>query len=135
MAHLVLYDGVCGLCDRFVQFLIRIDRHDRLRFAALQGDLGARLLREAGRETSALETVIVMADYGTPAQRLLDRSDAAIFAIASAGGIYGAAGGLRIFPRFLRDAVYRLVARSRYRIFGRFDTCQVPTPATRAKFL
>ncbi len=135
VAHLVLYDGVCGLCDRFVQFLIRIDRHDRLRFAALQGDLGARLLREAGRETSALETVIVMADYGTPAQRLLDRSDAAIFAIASAGGIYSAAGGLRIFPRFLRDAVYLLVARSRYRIFGRFDACPIPSPATRAKFL
>ncbi len=135
MAHLVLYDGVCGLCDRFVQFLIRIDRRDQLRFAALQGDLGARLLREARREATALETVIVVADYGSPAQRLLDRSDAAIFAIASAGGVYGAVGGLRVLPRFLRDAVYRLVAKSRYRIFGRFDACPIPTPATRAKFL
>lgn len=135
VAHLVLYDGVCGLCDRFVQFLIQIDRHDRLRFAALQSDLGTRLLRDAGRDAGALETVIVIADYGIPSQRLLDRSDAAIFAIASAGGLYGAAVGLRIFPRFLRDAVYRLIARSRYRIFGRFDACPIPTPATRAKFL
>ena len=83
--------------------------------------------RRAGTPT-ALETVIVMADYGTPSQRLLDRSDAAIFAIASAGGLYGAAVGLRIFPRFLRDAVYRLIARSRYRIFGRFDACPIPDP-------
>lgn len=131
----MLYDGVCGLCDRFVQFLIRIDRRDQLRFAALQGEVGARLLREAGREATALETVIVVADYGGPAQRLLDRSDAAIFAIASAGGVYGAVAGLRLAPRFIRDAAYRLVARSRYRIFGRFDACPLPTPATRAKFL
>lgn len=135
MAHLVLYDGVCGLCDRFVQFLIRIDRRDQLRFAALQGEVGARLLRETGREATALETVIVVADYGGPAQRVLDRTDAAIFAIASAGGVYGVVAGLRLTPRFIRDAAYRLVAKSRYRIFGRFDACPLPTPATRAKFL
>ncbi len=135
MSHLVLYDGVCGLCDRFVQFLLRIDRDDRLRFAALQGPLGAKILREAGRATTALSTVIVVADHGTVAERLLDRSDAALFAIASTGGVYRAAGALRIVPRFLRDAVYDLVARWRYRIFGRFDACPIPGPATRAKFL
>ena len=135
MAHLVLYDGVCGLCDHFVQFLLRIDAQDRLRFAALQGPIGAKILQEAGRAATSLSTVIVVADYGTAAQRLLDRSDAALFAIASAGGAYRAAGALRIVPRFIRDAVYDLVARWRYRIFGRFDACPIPGPATRAKFL
>lgn len=135
MAHLVLYDGVCGLCDRFVQFLLRIDRHDRLRFAELQGPIGTKILSQAGRSATPLSTVVVVADHGTDAQRLLDRSDAALFAIASAGGLYRGAEALRLVPRFIRDAAYDLVARWRYRIFGRFDACPIPRPETRAKFL
>jgi predicted DCC family thiol-disulfide oxidoreductase YuxK len=133
--HLDHYDGVCGLCDRFVQFLLRIDRHDRLRFAALQGPIGTTILKEAGRTADALSTVLVVANYETPEQRLLERSDAGLFAIASAGGIYRMVSLFRIIPRFMRDAVYNLIARARYRVFGRFDSCPVPTPATRAKFL
>lgn len=135
MTHLVLYDGVCGLCDRFVQFLLSVDRHDRLRFAALQGPIGTEILKRAGRTAAALGTVLVVADYQTPSQRLLDRSDAGLFALASTGGAYRMAGVLRVVPRFLRDAAYNLIARWRYRIFGRFDACPIPTPATRAKFL
>jgi predicted DCC family thiol-disulfide oxidoreductase YuxK len=133
--HLVLYDGVCGLCDRFVRFLLRIDRRDRLRFAALQGPIGAELLQRERRAADALSTVIVVADHGSFSERLLDRSDAALFAISSAGGLYRAASILKVVPRFLRDAAYNLVARQRYRIFGRFDACPVPSPETRAKFL
>jgi predicted DCC family thiol-disulfide oxidoreductase YuxK len=135
VTHLVLYDGVCGLCDHFVRFLLRIDGQDRLRFAALQGTLGSEILKQAGRTADALSTVLVVADYQEPGQRLLERSDAALFAIASAGGIYRAAAALRIVPRFFRDAVYDLVARWRYRVFGRFDACPIPGPRTRAKFL
>lgn len=135
MSHLVLYDGVCGLCDHFVQFLLRIDRHDRLRFAALQGPIGTAILEKAGRSSSSLSTVIVVADHETHAERLLERSDAALFAVASAGGLYRVVSGFRIVPRFLRDRVYDLVARWRYRIFGQFDACPLPRPETRAKFL
>jgi len=135
VTHLVLYDGVCGLCDHFVQFLLRIDTHDRLRFAALQGPIGTEILTKAGRVADSLATVVVVADHGTDQERLLDRSDAALFAVASAGGIYGMASAFRIVPRFIRDGVYNLVAKTRYRIFGRFDACPIPKPATRAKFL
>jgi predicted DCC family thiol-disulfide oxidoreductase YuxK len=135
VAHLVLYDGVCGLCDHFVQFLLRIDGHDSLRFAALQGEIGSEILRRANRSADQLSTVLVVVDHGEPGQYILDRSDAALFAIASTGGIFRSAKALRVVPRFLRDAVYRLVARWRYRIFGRFDSCPIPNPATRAKFL
>jgi len=135
MAHLVLYDGVCGLCDRFVQILLRIDGRDQLRFAALQGQIGTKILAQAGRTANALSTVIVVADYGQPTQRLLDRSDAALFAIASAGGVYRAANALRLIPRFIRDAVYDLIARTRYRVFGRLESCPIPEARTRAKFL
>ena len=135
MSHLVLYDGVCGLCDHFVQFLVRIDGHDRLRFAALQGPKGAEILKRQGRSADALDTVIVVADYESASPRMLDRSDAAIYAIASTGGIYRAASALRIVPRFLRDWTYNLIARWRYRIFGRFDACPIPAPERREKFL
>jgi len=118
-----------------VRFLLRIDGRDQLRFAALQGPIGTKILARAGRTASALSTVIVVADYELPAERLLDRSDAALFAIASAGGVYRGANALRLVPRFIRDAVYDLVARARYRIFGRFEACPVPEARTRAKFL
>jgi len=135
VTHLVLYDGVCGLCDHFVQFLLRIDRRDQLRFAALQGPIGTEILTRAGRVADSLSTVIVVADHGSLRERLLDRSDAALFAVATAGGVYGLASAFRVVPRFIRDGVYDLVARTRYRIFGRFDACPIPKPATRAKFL
>ena len=135
MTHLVLYDGVCGLCDRFVQFLLRIDRRDQLRFAALQGSIGTKILKQYGRTASALSTVMVVADYGSKTQHLLDRSDAALFALSSTGGVYRVTRAFRLVPRFIRDAVYRVIARWRYRLFGRFDACPMPSPKTRAKFL
>lgn len=135
MTHLVLYDGVCPLCDHFVQFLLRIDGKDQLRFAALQGSLGTEILRQHGREADALSTVLVVPDYDQAGSRLLDRSDAALFAIASAGGIYRTVNVFRIVPRILRDAIYRAVARWRYRVFGHFESCPTPRPKTHAKFL
>jgi predicted DCC family thiol-disulfide oxidoreductase YuxK len=135
VTHLVLYDGVCGLCDHFVRFLLRIDREDRLRFAALQGPIGTAILKQHGREANALSTVLVIQNYEDEAPRLLERSDAALFTIASAGGIYRGATALKLVPRVVRDAIYALIARWRYRIFGRFDACPIPRPETRAKFL
>ena len=135
MSHLVLYDGVCGLCNHFVQFLLRIDRRDQLRFAALQGPIGTRILASAGRTANALSTVIVVVDYELETQRILDRSDAGLFAVASAGGLFRAANALGVLPRFIRDAVYDAIAKRRYGIFGRLDACPLPTPASRAKFL
>lgn len=131
----MLYDGVCGLCDRFIQFLIRIDRRDRLRFAALQGPLGALILKQNGLVPGVLSTVIVVANYGSDASRVLDRSEAALFAIYSTGGVYRGARVLRIVPRFLRDWVYTLIARSRYRLFGQLEACPVPKAENRRKFL
>lgn len=120
-----------------MRFLLRIDRRDQLRFAALQGPLGTRILEAHGRAADALSTVIVVPDYdaSSTSQRLLDRSDAAVFVIGEMGGVYAAFKALWIVPRFVRNAVYDLIARSRYRIFGRLDACAVPTQATRAKFL
>ena len=110
VTHLVLYDGVCGLCDHFIQFLLRIDRHDRLRFAALQSATGMEILRQHGRSADALSTVIVVPDHDptVTAQPMLDRSDAALLAISAAGGVYGLVRAARVIPRFARDVSIEL---------------------------
>jgi predicted DCC family thiol-disulfide oxidoreductase YuxK len=135
VAHLVLYDGICGLCDHFVRFLLRIDRRETLRFAALQGEIGSEILRRTNRSADPLSTVLVVVNHGEAGEHILDRSDAALFAIASAGGVFRSANALRIVPRLFRDAAYRLMARWRYRIFGQYHSCPVPEAATRARFL
>jgi len=127
----VFFDGVCGLCNRTVQFLLRHDRRDRLRFAPLQGATAARVLTPLGGRPGELDTIYLVTADG----RLLERSRAVLFAVAALGGAWSLLGLLRVVPRPLADLVYRLVARVRYRVFGRLEACAMPTPAERAKFL
>ncbi len=133
--HLLLYDGVCGLCDRLVQFVLRHDRADRFRFAALQSPLAGNLLRGYGRDAADLDTVYVIARHGEPTAKLLSKGRAVLFVLAELGGIWRLASVLRVLPRPLLDFGYDQIARRRYRWFGRYDACPLPTPATRAKFL
>jgi predicted DCC family thiol-disulfide oxidoreductase YuxK len=135
-AHLLLYDGVCGLCNRMNQFVLKRDRGDLFRFSALQGELGRGLLSRHGRDPDRLDTFYVVVDRGTPAERLLSRSDAAVFVLRSLGWPWRAAAAvLRLLPRRLRDAGYNVIARNRYRWFGQHDTCPIPDPRHRMKFL
>lgn len=133
---LLFYDGVCGLCDRLVQFLLKRDRTGRIRFATLQGELARTTLAPRGIDPSDLDTVYVVANWQTPDERLLARSRAVLHALAQLGpGWRAFATVARVVPPPLADAMYRLVARSRYRLFGRYDTCPLPRPEWRARFL
>jgi len=124
---LVLYDGVCGLCDRLVHFLLSHDAAGRFRFAALQSDLARELLPRYGIDPGALDTVCVVVGWKTPAERVLVRSSAVLHAVAELGGGWGAlARAGRIVPSALADLAYGLVARIRYRVFGRLDACPIP---------
>jgi len=133
--HLILYDGVCGLCNRLVLFILPRDRRDAFVFAGMQSDLAARVLQRHGRDASAVDTFFVVRDYEMPDERLLDRSDAGLFVAKTLGRGWQLFWPLRRVPRRLRDVGYRLVARNRYRIFGRLDQCLLPSPAARHKFL
>jgi predicted DCC family thiol-disulfide oxidoreductase YuxK len=133
---IVFYDGVCGLCNRLNQFLLRRDSAARIRFAALQSPIAWRLLAAHGLDPSDLDTVYVMADWTAGSERVLARSTAVLHALAQLGGPWLAlarVGGL--VPRPLADLVYRAVARSRYRIFGQYDQCQIPPPEWRERFI
>jgi predicted DCC family thiol-disulfide oxidoreductase YuxK len=133
---LVFYDGVCGLCDRFVRFLLARDPAGRLRFAPLQGETARRELPPLGLEPADLDSVVVIAGWRSPAPRVLTRSRAVLHTVRPLGtGWRLLAATARLVPRPIADAVYDAVARRRYRMFGRFDACPLPHPDERARFL
>jgi predicted DCC family thiol-disulfide oxidoreductase YuxK len=127
----VFYDGVCGLCNRFVSFLIARDRGARLRFATLQGEVARRLLVPLGGRPDDLDTVYVLRSDGT----LLKRSRAILQALAALGGPWRLVKVLRLVPAPVADVAYGLMARVRYRLFGRLDACPLPPPEVRHRFV
>jgi predicted DCC family thiol-disulfide oxidoreductase YuxK len=132
---LVLYDGVCGLCNRLIQFLLKRDKHDRLRFASLQSGLAEDLLKRHDADAKDLDTVYVVIDHGQPTERLLARSDAILYLLTQLDGIWRLGGIGRVIPGALRNVAYNLVARNRYRIFGKYESCMLPDPKHHHKFL
>ncbi len=132
----LLYDGVCGLCNRIVQFVLKRDSEDRFRFAALQSDFAKAALARHGVDAADLDTVYLVRNLQQPDESLADRSEAAIAVFSLLGGFWSFVSTLlRMLPRALRDWGYNLVAGNRYRIFGRYDVCPLPDPRDRHKFL
>lgn len=129
----VLFDGVCNLCNGFVQFVIRHDARARFRFAALQSEAGQALLAAAGHPPpgpGGPESVLLLAGG-----QLYSHSAAVLRIAGLLGGGWRVAAVGWLLPRPWRDALYRFVARHRYRWFGRQESCWLPTPALRARFL
>ncbi|HYW11582.1 MAG TPA: thiol-disulfide oxidoreductase DCC family protein [Longimicrobium sp.] len=127
---IVLYDGVCGLCDRSVQLILRNDRRGRFRFAALQSDAGRALLERFGLPPEALDSVVLV--EGGHAWR---KSRAALRIARRMDAPWPLLWPLAIVPRPVADVFYDLLAKNRYRIFGKLDACMIPPPEVRARFL
>ncbi len=132
---IVLYDGVCGLCNRAVQFLLKRDRLDRLQFASLQSDLAAGLLKRHGLDPKGLDTVYAVLNYGASNETLLAKGDAFLFFAGVIGGVWSVARVGRIIPRSIRNWLYDFIARHRYQVFGKSESCMLPDPKQRHKFL
>lgn len=133
---LVFYDGVCGLCNHFIRFLLSRDRRERLRFAPLQGDVARRTLVPLGHDPADLDTIYVVAGWGTAAARVLRRSRAVLPAVGELGrGWKVIVMAARLLPRGLSDTVYTAIARRRYRLFGQLDACPLPRPEWRGRFI
>jgi len=126
----IIFDGVCNLCAWSVRFIVRRDPKERFRFAAWQSDAGRRLLEEHGLDPGNVETVVLIKDGVVSA-----RSDAALEIARELRGPWKLLAVLRIVPRGLRDWVYSVVARHRYRWFGKQEACMVPTEELRGRFL
>jgi len=134
-AHLVLYDGVCGLCDRLVQFLLTHDHRRVFNFASLQSATGQAMLERYRRDSRDLTSFYLVANYRTPDSRLFMRSDAALFVASALAWPWKAMRLVRMVPKGIRDRLYDLVARNRYRVFGRYEQCLMPRPEFRSRFV
>ena len=156
---ILFFDGVCGLCNRFVDFMLRSDSKDLFRYAPLQGETARRRLgldgeaggrqpgsNEAGDHQSGSNEAGDHQASGPQAgdpqsfifldkDAFYEQSNAVLRALSRLGGAWRLVAVLSVFPRPLRDLVYRIVARNRYRWFGRRDACRLPTPDERDRFL
>jgi predicted DCC family thiol-disulfide oxidoreductase YuxK len=128
--HLLLFDGVCTLCNASVDLVIRNDSTRRFRFASLQSEVGQRVLREHGLSQSELDSVLYLRN-GV----LHTKSGAALRIAARMEGLWPVFAVFIVIPPFLRDAVYSWIARNRYAWFGKRETCRVPTDEERSLFL
>ena len=137
---LFIFDGRCGLCNRSVRWFLIRDRLDRLRFVPSESPEVAGLLARHGLGAAVAignsGSILVAQFLDTPSERLMSRSDAVLAALGQLPSLWPTvAGALRLVPRPLRDLAYRLVARWRYRVWGRLEACPIPTAEERSRFL
>ncbi len=128
MKRVIYFDGVCGLCNGFIDFILKIDRKHQFSFSPLQSDFAKARLPQA--LTQDLKSIV----YQNGTETYI-RSDAVIRILRDMGGFLSVAGLAAVFPSKLRDSAYDLVAENRYRLFGRKETCRLPTPEERSRFV
>ena len=132
----LLFDGECGLCNRVVRWLLRSDRAGRLRFAPLQGAPAQAYLRAQGLPTEDFDSLVFVTDWNNPAPGgYALRTDGALAAAEVVGGGWRLVAWLRVLPAWLRDPFYKLVARSRYALFGEYKPTPLPDQAWAERFL
>ena len=131
----LLYDGLCGFCDGTVQFILRHDRRGTLRFATLQGDFARGVIARHPELASIDSLVLVEADSDGGRENVYVRSAGALRVAKYLGGAWHVTRAVAIVPRALRDWAYDAFAGIRYRVFGRYDSCRIPTPEERARFI
>ena len=127
---ILLFDGVCNLCDGFVQFVIKKDPKGIFRFAALQSEVGIKVLEQYQQEKADLSTVILV-DKG----KIYTHSDVALQVVRHLGGLWSIFYLFVVIPRPLRDHIYNWIAKNRYHWFGKKQECMIPTPDIQSRFL
>jgi predicted DCC family thiol-disulfide oxidoreductase YuxK len=133
--HLVVYDGVCGLCNRLLQFLLAHDNRAVFKFASLQSATGQAMVARCGGNPHDLTSFYVFANYRQSDARVLTRADAALFVAGELGWPWKAMRAAGVLPKAFLDRAYDVVARTRYRFFGRYEQCLMPRPDFRNRFV
>ena len=126
----ILFDGVCNFCNASINFIIDRDRKGIFKFAALQSEIGQELLKKFSLKTRDFDSIVAL-----EGDKVYQKSDAALEIARKIDGIWKIFYIFKIIPAFLRNSVYDLIARNRYRFFGRTDACRIPTPELKARFL
>ncbi len=128
---IILFDGVCNLCNSSIQFVIKYDKKDAFRFVALQSDLGIKIIKHIGIVNQNIDSVILY----EPNVAYYYKSDAAIEIAKNLGVFFNFGTVFRILPKNFRNILYDYIAKNRYKWFGKTDTCMIPTKKITSKFL
>lgn len=128
---IILFDGVCNLCDSSIQFIIKHDKKDIFRFVALQSKIGLEIIKHIGIDTSKIDSILLY----EPGKAYYYKAQAALKIAKELGGIYTAISWFSILPNFLTNTVYDYIAKNRYKWYGKKEACMIPTPELKAKFL
>ncbi|MCX8490712.1 MAG: thiol-disulfide oxidoreductase DCC family protein [Cyclobacteriaceae bacterium] len=127
---IILFDGVCNLCNGAVLFIIRHDKNARFTFASLQSTFGQEKLKQFGLSSDELSTIVLLSNG-----RIFTKSSAALEIAKDLDGLWAAFYFFKIFPSFIRNPVYDFISKNRYRWFGKQDACMIPTPEMKSRFL
>jgi predicted DCC family thiol-disulfide oxidoreductase YuxK len=128
--NLILFDGVCNFCNAAVQMVIEIDRQQIFKFAPIQSELGQKLYRQHGLDPIDIQTLMLV-----DGDRILTESDAVLAVLSRLDGGWQLLSGFTVMPQPLRDWAYSEFARQRFRLFGKRDTCMMPTPELQERFV
>jgi predicted DCC family thiol-disulfide oxidoreductase YuxK len=126
----ILYDGVCHLCHRGVNFVLRHDKKKIFQFSPLQSEYSKKILRHNNESDTVMDTFILITE-----EKIFHRSDAALKILMMLGGGWKLFYPLYIFPKFFRNGIYNFVSRNRYKWFGKEDQCIIPSPEIRERFI
>ena len=129
--QLILFDGVCNLCNSSVQYVIKHDKRDLFMFASLQGDTGKQLIKTYNIDTSKLDSILLY----TPNKGIVSKSTAALKIASKLGFPQNLMSVFFIIPQVIRNWIYDFVAKNRYKWYGKKDACMIPTPELKCKFL
>jgi len=127
---IILFDGVCNLCNGAVTFIIKRDKKDVFKFAALQSEIGQQLISKFNIDTSKVDSIILI-----DGDKHYEKSSAALRIAKQLSGAYPLLFGFMILPKFIRNAVYDYIAKNRYKWFGKKESCMIPTPELKSRFL
>jgi predicted DCC family thiol-disulfide oxidoreductase YuxK len=127
---IILFDGVCNLCNGSVQFIIKRDPDSKFMYASLQSPFGQEQLDRLGKDKSELHSIILLQNG-----KAFERSDAALEIARRLTGLWPMLYSFKIIPRFMRDGIYNWIAKNRYRFFGKKDQCWIPTADLKSRFI
>ncbi|KIX22589.1 thiol-disulfide oxidoreductase [Flavobacterium sp. 316] len=127
----ILFDGVCNLCDSSVQFIIKHDKKDIFRFTAIQSEIGQEIIKHTGINTESIDSIILY----EPRIAYYYKAEAALLIARELKGIYKLISYLNFLPKVIKNGVYDYIAKNRYKWYGKKEACMIPTPELKAKFL
>lgn len=133
--HIIFYDGVCGLCNRLIRTILNHDKKGLFAFSSLQSAFANETLPAFGKDPKDLDSLFVLVGHGTKDARVLEKGRASLFIWPKLGGLFVLTAIFAVFPTAFLDFCYDLIAKRRYRIFGRYDVCPIPSAEQRERFV